>query len=141
MTSPERPTAVAAILQRADGRYLLIRRAPGRPAEGFWTPVTGRLEPGETPGRAAAREVMEEVGLAVRAGAIALEGETQDGRYGLVWVEVTLEDAAAARRPLTLKSDEVAEARWATPAEAVALEPMFPRTRAFFLSKLEPPPR
>jgi len=46
-----------------DGRVLLLRRSPER--GGFWQPVTGRIEPGESPLAAAGRELMEETGYAV----------------------------------------------------------------------------
>jgi lipoyl(octanoyl) transferase len=46
----------------ADGRQvLLLRRTPDR--GGFWQPVTGRLEAGETPLQAAVRELEEETGF------------------------------------------------------------------------------
>lgn len=40
---------------------LVLRRVPAK--GGFWQPVTGRIEPGETPSKAALREVTEETGL------------------------------------------------------------------------------
>jgi 8-oxo-dGTP diphosphatase len=59
---------VGAIVHDAAGRLLLIRRghAPGR---GLWSVPGGRVEPGETLVEAVEREVREETGLAVRAGA------------------------------------------------------------------------
>ncbi|HSN69507.1 MAG TPA: lipoyl(octanoyl) transferase LipB [Thermoanaerobaculia bacterium] len=41
-------------------KVLLLRRHPDRGE--FWQPVTGRIEPGETPGEAARRELAEETG-------------------------------------------------------------------------------
>ena len=46
-----------------DGKVLLLKRSPER--GGFWQPVTGRIEPGETPQAAAERELFEETGLRV----------------------------------------------------------------------------
>jgi len=43
-----------------DGRVLLLKRSPER--GGFWQPVTGRIEPGESPQAAAVRELREETG-------------------------------------------------------------------------------
>ena len=59
---------VGAIVHDPAGRLLLIRRghAPGR---GLWSVPGGRVEPGETLAEAVEREVREETGLAVRAGA------------------------------------------------------------------------
>jgi lipoyl(octanoyl) transferase len=47
----------------ADGRILLLRRSEDR--GGFWQPVTGRIEPGESPATAARRELLEETGADV----------------------------------------------------------------------------
>lgn len=47
----------------APARVLMVRRAD----TGAWTPVTGILEPGEQPARAAAREVEEETTVHARA--------------------------------------------------------------------------
>jgi ADP-ribose pyrophosphatase YjhB (NUDIX family) len=59
---------VGAVVHDAAGRLLLIRRGhdPGR---GLWSLPGGRVEPGETLAGAVEREVLEETGLAVRAGA------------------------------------------------------------------------
>jgi 8-oxo-dGTP diphosphatase len=77
------------------------------------------------------REVREEVGLEVRAGAEVFRCRTEDGRFLIVWFEAEL--VAPAEDPaLALLPAEVAEARWLTPGEALLLAPMFPRTREFF---------
>jgi ADP-ribose pyrophosphatase YjhB (NUDIX family) len=59
---------VGAVVHDARGRLLLIQRGHA-PAQGRWTLPGGRVEPGETPTEAVEREVLEETGLAVRAGA------------------------------------------------------------------------
>src|SRR2546423_10842594 len=61
--------AVCVIVRREDGRFLFIERAAGKLAAGYWTPVTGRLEAGETLAEAARREVREETGLECSIGA------------------------------------------------------------------------
>lgn len=53
--------------RNGDWHVLCLRRAPGRSRAGAWEMVTGRIEPGESPGAAARREVGEETGLTVRA--------------------------------------------------------------------------
>jgi ADP-ribose pyrophosphatase YjhB (NUDIX family) len=59
---------VGAVVHDAAGRLLLIRRGhdPGR---GLWSLPGGRVEPGESAAEAVEREVREETGLDVRAGA------------------------------------------------------------------------
>jgi 8-oxo-dGTP diphosphatase len=51
-----------------DRRLLLIRRGHA-PHRGLWSLPGGRMEPGESPEQAVEREVQEETGLEVRAGA------------------------------------------------------------------------
>ena len=58
-------TVVAAALVDADGRVLVQQRAQGRHMAGLWEFPGGKLEPGETPEQALARELAEELGIAV----------------------------------------------------------------------------
>jgi len=64
----KQPVVCAGAVIRDDaGRLLLIQR--GRePGFGRWSLPGGRVEPGETPAAAAAREVEEETGLVVAVG-------------------------------------------------------------------------
>ena len=55
----------AAVLQRADGSFLLAQRPPGKVFEGYWEFPGGKVEPGEQPSSALARELHEELGLHV----------------------------------------------------------------------------
>ena len=59
----KRPVSVLVVVMTTAGEVLLLDRV--RPA-GFWQSVTGSLQPGESPRRAAERELLEETGL--RAG-------------------------------------------------------------------------
>jgi lipoyl(octanoyl) transferase len=52
---------VSVVPVAPDGRVLLLRRVEAR--GGFWQPVTGRIEPGESPEQAARRELREETGV------------------------------------------------------------------------------
>jgi len=51
------------VVRAPDGRVLLAERRPGRDAAGFWEIPGGQIERGESPARAAARELLEEVGV------------------------------------------------------------------------------
>lgn len=53
----------AAVIQRTDGSFLLAKRPPGKVYEGFWEFPGGKIELGECPHEALARELKEELGL------------------------------------------------------------------------------
>jgi 8-oxo-dGTP diphosphatase len=56
------PVAAAVIL-RADRRFLLAQRPPGRAYAGYWEFPGGKVEPGEPLAAALARELREELGI------------------------------------------------------------------------------
>jgi 8-oxo-dGTP diphosphatase len=64
-------TVVAAALAAADGRVLLQQRAPGRAMAGLWEFPGGKVDEGELPEAALARELEEELGIKVAAGDLA----------------------------------------------------------------------
>lgn len=62
-----RVPCVGAVIRDSDGRLLLVRRARP-PAAGRWSLPGGRVDDGETPEQALAREISEETGLQVSVG-------------------------------------------------------------------------
>ncbi len=54
---------VAAALIDDAGRVLLAQRPTGKPMAGLWEFPGGKIEPGETPETALARELAEELGI------------------------------------------------------------------------------
>jgi 8-oxo-dGTP diphosphatase len=54
---------VAAVIQRPDGSFLMARRPPGKLYSGYWEFPGGKVEPGESPAAAIARELHEELGI------------------------------------------------------------------------------
>lgn len=133
--------AVVVVLRRGD-RVLVIRRGPAALLPGFWAPLSGRVEPGETHEDAVVREVQEEVGLTASPVAKVWECLTDDGTFRLHW---WLADA----EPGDLRPDpgEVGEARWIVPGRFAELEPTFAGDREFFTRVLptltagpQPPP-
>jgi len=59
---------VAGVITDVRGRILLARRLEGREFAGLWEFPGGKVEPGETPGTALARELREELGIEVEVG-------------------------------------------------------------------------
>ena len=112
--------AVVAIVQRR-GEFLFVKRSEAcGAAVGYWTPVSGRVEPGETQEAALAREVFEEVGLHIVATRKVGELPILDGRYLLhYW---TTEIVGGEAR---IASPEVAALTWATVDELRQLMPTF----------------
>ena len=112
--------AVVAIVQRR-GEFLFVKRSEAcGAAVGYWTPVSGRVEPGETQEAALAREVFEEVGLHIVATRKVGELLILDGRYLLhYW---TTEIVSGEAR---IASPEVAALTWATVDELRQLMPTF----------------
>jgi 8-oxo-dGTP diphosphatase len=53
----------AAVIQRADGAFLLAQRPAGKVYAGYWEFPGGKIEPGEAAAGALARELREELGI------------------------------------------------------------------------------
>ena len=63
-------TVVAAALVDSEGRILLQQRAPNRSMAGLWEFPGGKVEAGELPEPALARELAEELGIQVESDAL-----------------------------------------------------------------------
>src|SRR3954468_22356531 len=61
----KRVEVAAAVLERADGEFLLAQRPPGKPYAGYWEFPGGKVEPGEAADAALKRELHEELGIDV----------------------------------------------------------------------------
>ena len=79
-----RPThVVAGVITDPRGRVLLARRAEGSELAGLWEFPGGKVEPGETPEAALARELEEELGIDVDIGAPLIDVPQQTPRRRL----------------------------------------------------------
>jgi 8-oxo-dGTP diphosphatase len=56
----------AAVIQRADGAFLLAKRPAGKVYAGYWEFPGGKVEPGEPAQSALSRELQEELGIDVQ---------------------------------------------------------------------------
>jgi 8-oxo-dGTP diphosphatase len=80
-------TVVAAALVDGERRVLLQKRAAGRAMAGLWEFPGGKVEPGERPESALARELEEELGIAVGTESLtpaAFASADNDGRHMLL---------------------------------------------------------
>lgn len=102
-----------AIVRDAEGRVLLVQRA-NEPSRGHWSVPGGRIEDGETPQDAAAREVREETGLDVAVG--ELLGTLDFGPYHVA------DFLATATGGTLAPGDDALDARWCTREEIASLE-------------------
>jgi 8-oxo-dGTP diphosphatase len=112
-----RVPAAGAVVHDATGRLLLVRRGRA-PQAGRWTLPGGRVEPGESPAAAAAREVAEETGIVVAVGRewLVLERPGPDG------VVFEIHDFVADVVGGELQAgDDAADAGWFTAAEMAEL--------------------
>ncbi len=141
---PEPLRTVSVVPVAADGRVLLLRRAPSR--GGFWQPVTGRIDPGETPIEAARRELREETGADV---AVAPLGYRHGFGYDPASlgrppgpVRGCIEEAFVARLPPGFTprlSEEHVEAAFHPPDEAARIPRFAGLRRAIRLATAAPP--
>jgi len=113
----EHPGAVAIVVRDEEGRVLLVRQLREAVGKEVWEIPAGKLEPGEAPEAAAARELHEETGLTAARlrflGTIySTPGYSNERLYLYLAEGVTGKPAAAS---------EVSEARFFTREEVAEL--------------------
>jgi 8-oxo-dGTP diphosphatase len=110
MTASDFPIDVVAALVRRGGQILICRRPPGGALGGQWEFPGGKVEPGESPEEALARELREELGVDAQIGPLVFEhthAYAPDRVAHLLFYEAMLEGA-----PKALEHDEI---RWVKP--------------------------
>lgn len=118
--------AIVAVVRRGE-HVLVIQRGPAARLPGYWAPLSGKLDPGETQAEALVREVREEVGLKVTPIAKVWESQTEDAAFILHWWTAEPEEG-----DLLIHPGEVSDARWVTAREFSQLQPTFSSDRPFF---------
>lgn len=113
---PEPQPVVAAIVTNGMG-VLIGRRNDGKPP---WTFIAGEIEPGESPEDAGVREVKEETGLLVHATSVL--GRRVHPKTGRTMIYMSAEPTHGTK-VFVGDTEELAEVRWATLAEADDLLP------------------
>ena len=129
ITAARRVRVVAAVVWR-DGRLLLTQRPPGGPLGLLWELPGGKIEPGETPEHALARELREELGVHATPLEV-LEVSTHDYPNGLE-VEIVFLHCRLDAFEFT-PSAAVHAVRWTTP-EAIEPDTVLAGDREFLKS-------
>jgi 8-oxo-dGTP diphosphatase len=117
--------AIVAVITNGD-KTLLIERAPTVLGSGYWAPVSGKVEPGESQEAALVRESMEEVGLNVRPVKKVWENISSSETYRLHWWL-----AEYVSGELGLDAREASDARWVLPGEITKFK-IFEGDREFY---------
>ncbi len=128
-TYPAAPRpAVGAVVFRGDA-VLLVQRA-NAPSQGLWAIPGGSVRLGETLQAAAEREILEETGVVIRAGApiLAFDVIQRDDRGKVAYHYVIVDLAADYVSGEPRAGDDAADARWIT-ADQLAQLKVNPATR------------
>ncbi len=121
------PNVVAVILEK-DGRYLFTKRSEHEdPAPGYWAPVCGKVEPGESQETTVKREVKEEVDLEVVARTKICFFPADDNSAIMHWWKADILSGNAR-----VVTDELSEIRWVTLDEMKWLNPIFQKNIEVF---------
>jgi 8-oxo-dGTP diphosphatase len=107
-----RKIRVVGAMIEEEGRYLITQRPPAASLPLLWEFPGGRVEPGETDEAALARELAEEMGIAVRVGERVIHVEHAYEAYDIDFCVYRCELRAGPIRHL-----RVHDHRWVRPEE------------------------
>ena len=113
MSNPIR--VVGAVFHDGE-RFLACRKRPGKPLEGHWEFPGGKIEPGESPEQALAREIREELNLIAEVGQ---KVTTTTYEYDFATIELTTFYCTLVDGDLRLTDHDAT--KWVTSTEATHL--------------------
>ena len=113
MSNPIR--VVGAVFHDGE-RFLACRKKPGKPLEGHWEFPGGKIEPGETPEQALAREIREELNLIAEVGQ---KVTTTTYEYDFATIELSTFYCTLVDGDLRLTDHD--DTKWVTSTEAAHL--------------------
>jgi len=113
MSNPIR--VVGAVFHDGE-RFLACRKRPGKPLEGHWEFPGGKIEPGESPEQALAREIREELNLIAEVGQ---KVTTTTYEYDFATIELTTFFCTLVDGDLRLTDHD--DTKWVTSTEAAHL--------------------
>ncbi|OFQ53379.1 (deoxy)nucleoside triphosphate pyrophosphohydrolase [Corynebacterium sp. HMSC074H12] len=114
MSSPIR--VVGAVFAKGN-RFLACRKAPGKSLAGQWEFPGGKIELGETPEQALAREIKEELSVTATVGD---KVTTTVYEYDFATIELTTFLCTIESGDLALSDHDAS--RWVSPSEAQELD-------------------
>jgi 8-oxo-dGTP diphosphatase len=130
-SAPRAPILVVAAVLVEHGRVLLTQRKRGTHLAGAWEFPGGKVEPGEDPRDALARELREEIGVLVTVGDPV---EVTFHRYPEKTVLLLFFEAKRQEGSPEPRAIDVADVKWAGPEDLV--DEMFPPADVAILGKV-----
>lgn len=131
-TAPDIQVAVG-VLQRSDGSVLLAERPTGKVMAGYWEFPGGKIESGEAPAKALARELHEELGIDIDN---ALPWLTRTFRYPHATAHLRMFRVTAWRGEPHGREDQ--QLRWQDPQQ-VDIAPLLPANHDIMAALRLPP--
>lgn len=111
-------------------KFLLGKRSDWKAkAPGFWCPISGHVEAGETEEQAVIREAQEELGVEVKPLYKIISSPTNDNTVLLHWWMTSLISGE-----VRLNNNENSELGWFSKGELVKLKPVFKEDIEILLS-------